>query len=332
MANALFFPYIRTPQAEWSIRTILYWDRVGAIVPSEFMYSPASPRKLDGFTAGLVDTGLVTVYPPSFHIFDIPRFFDAFLELVDSPESGLLARRGAPDGYADLHLEKLGPLSGGLLERGLALAPETAPWQPVERRTAEVFMAYLASCMGSLEEIDATPVTDNPDSLKAMGGAAPNVAAEYRKAPQRTVFLEALLPAPSRITDIARLARFKEEHGPELARFRTRIERAVRSVASVEDATLRDEARNDQLLDLLRERLEAEELLRGSWPDLSFANVSGLIGGAGTAAVADSRLGVLFAVLGLAPVVASAFGNRHAGFADHPMAYSVEAVGTLAAP
>jgi len=34
-ANALYFPYIKVPKSAWFTRILLYWDKVGAIIPSD---------------------------------------------------------------------------------------------------------------------------------------------------------------------------------------------------------------------------------------------------------------------------------------------------------
>ena len=36
-ADALYFPYIKVPKSAWFTRILLYWDKVGAIIPSDYV-------------------------------------------------------------------------------------------------------------------------------------------------------------------------------------------------------------------------------------------------------------------------------------------------------
>lgn len=49
--NALYFPYIEPPRDEWTLRTILYWDRVDSIMPHGV--------SLKDSTKALIDQGLL---------------------------------------------------------------------------------------------------------------------------------------------------------------------------------------------------------------------------------------------------------------------------------
>lgn len=39
-SNALYYPYIQVPESPWFTRVLLYWDRVGAIVPNDYIEDP----------------------------------------------------------------------------------------------------------------------------------------------------------------------------------------------------------------------------------------------------------------------------------------------------
>ncbi|WP_256956848.1 hypothetical protein [Vibrio diabolicus] len=38
--NALYFPYISVPNEKWTLKTLLYWDKLASIVPMEHMGNP----------------------------------------------------------------------------------------------------------------------------------------------------------------------------------------------------------------------------------------------------------------------------------------------------
>lgn len=40
MKSLLYYPYINLPQNDWTIRALLYYDNVNAIVPTQYFYEP----------------------------------------------------------------------------------------------------------------------------------------------------------------------------------------------------------------------------------------------------------------------------------------------------
>lgn len=40
MKSLLYYPYIDLPQNDWTIRALLYYDNVNAIVPTQYFYEP----------------------------------------------------------------------------------------------------------------------------------------------------------------------------------------------------------------------------------------------------------------------------------------------------
>ncbi|MDS1138955.1 hypothetical protein RE432_00810 [Pusillimonas sp. SM2304] len=52
---ALYYPYISPPPNAWTIRALLYWDRIDAIVPDGVALKPS--------TQELLDTGLLCRVP-----------------------------------------------------------------------------------------------------------------------------------------------------------------------------------------------------------------------------------------------------------------------------
>ncbi|HHT9131146.1 MAG TPA: hypothetical protein ACFYED_01530 [Candidatus Tripitaka californicus] len=78
--KVLYFPYIRVPENEWFTRVLLYWDEIGSIVPSEYIYRPEA---LGNYMIELLQSGLVRQVFPGDYTHKIPKFEEAFLELID---------------------------------------------------------------------------------------------------------------------------------------------------------------------------------------------------------------------------------------------------------
>lgn len=53
--KVLYFPYIRVPGNEWFTRVLLYWDEIGSIVPSEYIYRT---EVLGNYMIELLQSGL----------------------------------------------------------------------------------------------------------------------------------------------------------------------------------------------------------------------------------------------------------------------------------
>jgi hypothetical protein len=53
----LYFPYINLPNTDWTVRTLLYYEKVGSIVPDDFFYAPE--KNYDPFMLELVKQELV---------------------------------------------------------------------------------------------------------------------------------------------------------------------------------------------------------------------------------------------------------------------------------
>jgi len=147
--KVLYFPYIKVPKSVWFTRVLLYWDRVGSIVPSEFLYQP---ERLGPYMADLVRAGLVEQVIPAERMRDIPHFAESFLEYVDAQSSRRTwlqrMRLATPSAWEEIHAEKMQDIAEGLIRRGLArrLKHEYS-WYAVDPRTAAAFMAYLAAVL-----------------------------------------------------------------------------------------------------------------------------------------------------------------------------------------
>jgi hypothetical protein len=59
--SVLDFPTIRPPESEWFSRVLLYWDRVGTILPRHYSRDHTFLRP---YTSALLDAGLLTPIAP----------------------------------------------------------------------------------------------------------------------------------------------------------------------------------------------------------------------------------------------------------------------------
>jgi hypothetical protein len=274
----LYYPHINVPQNEWLSRAVLYWDKVGCILPHA--YDPygrsTNLRRRQAveryrFTRELIDAELVAPIEPD-QALGVPDFIDDFLALLDSyPEVPL---------GADLDLRHTmtirvhrGKLEHQLLrqlrELGLAEGSYRDVWIPVEQTTAELYVAYLAARLGALQEVPMTPATDERESLRVFQPLSPNDDLVVGVAPTsydvRHALLSGILPAPG-WSHAAQLHRFKESHGDELKRMRKRVEREIQTIVALPESE-QHAALDDAAASLVE---EADELRRRmeehGWP------------------------------------------------------------------
>ncbi|MEW6182618.1 MAG: hypothetical protein AB1500_05490 [Bacillota bacterium] len=112
----------------------------------------------------------------------IPLFREAFLELINR-NPVITERRGAALQRGKtwrIHIEKSGDaLADTLYDKGLA-RPAEYPWYEVEKLTADLFMAYLASVLGKLEDLQMDPITDRAETLPIFSSSPQNVSSVRR--------------------------------------------------------------------------------------------------------------------------------------------------------
>jgi len=248
--SVLYFPFIRVPKSDWLTRMLLYWDKVRTIVPYEFLQEP---ERLGQHTQGLVQEDLVTPIYPGEYIDTLEGFEDEFMNFLHSLGSELTSRqeRFLEGQHAPIHLEKLGELGRGLQD--LRLARKEGNWSLVELRTAEEFMAYLASVLGQLPGVQAIPVTDQEAGVGCLTQTLADTSIEKRLGSLRMATIEDVFPAPSRPLKASEIADFKRSHGDILTRFRLEVEKEIIRMADINNAHLRHAAEEN-----LSERIKEE--------------------------------------------------------------------------
>jgi Family of unknown function (DUF6236) len=322
--QALYYPYIRVPEAAWFTRVLLYWDQVGTILPESL---EDRDSVVGEYTAALLDAGLVEPVRPAEYLAGIPDYAERFFEIVDAdPE--IQAMRDAPLDQARvglIHEEKLTEeMFYGLDARRLAERSGEGMWWNVEARTAGIYMAYLATALGALEALRMDPVSDST-SYFVSAPETPVARAEAL----RLGFLDEILPGPERPVPARDLIGFKEQWSEELNAFRTLVESELLRIALIEDA----EARTREKA-LTEERLRREiddvasAMSRRRWPQIVFGTVAGLASVATTAIAAAGTGGaaLAFAAPGvISGAYAAVRGLPRDRLPDSPLAFAATA-------
>ena len=319
-SRALYYPYIRVPESPWFTRVLLYWDKVGAIVPYDYI---EDPEKLGSYMVGLVREQLVEQIIPGQYLWQVRNFKNAFLAYVDR----LRVKASPSCTWPAIHMEKLQDIGDALVNKGLATRRPNpySPWYNVEPMTASAFMAYLASVLGQLTTEEFYPITE-PENL------TPFISDNKRSLTQaRRIILDAILPSPSEAMEPARLADFKASHSAELRRFRRELEDKIAELSIIQRGKDRERRSKEVAAKLRSEVDELAQRMAGEkkWPRIGFADLCAVTGGGlGTwKAVIDHdiKFGLAGAALSIAPAVYSAFRGSGLELTNRPLAYAASA-------
>jgi hypothetical protein len=212
---ALYFPYIEVPDRPSLTRVLLYWDRLGTIVPASVGHD-IWPR-----TRKLVQCDLVEPVDPAEYLRELDGFAEAFLEVAEAATAvGAGAGPKVP-----IHKEKSTPRLWKALERrGVVESGSEPGWMMVDERVAGIFMAYLAMCLGRCCALE--PITDKRASFAGVAVPA-GLRFSAGLDVMRAAMLANVLPAPSTPVPPETIADFKHAYWDELRAFRLRVERAL---------------------------------------------------------------------------------------------------------
>ena len=329
--SVLYFPSIRPPENEWFARVLLYWNRVGTILPVQYAEDHAFLRP---YTSALLGEGLLVPIPPDASVWrsGVTDYFAAFLNLVDRDPLQVGGMPASQREWTRVHLDKTGlGLALALVDRDLAkepTGPEYSTWIEVERRTADLLMAFLAAIVGKDEQVGMDPVTDSAAAIAAFTALPEEdrqIGTELE--PIRYALLRDILPGPAAGIEPARLAEFKAEHEHLLIGFRNRVERKAIECAQVADHRLRAAMVDGARVDFASELDEIERRMNERrWP-LAARGALGVavvaLGNADLATTGGSAYALMGSSLGLAGSVDAAFrGRRRRDVLEHPLAFA----------
>lgn len=312
--NALYFPYINIPESPWLIRTLLYWDKMCSIVPYDYI---ANPGLLTPEMRNLVSAELVEQIMPGQYVFEIPNFEEPFLRYVEQWMTKRDGNFGAK--FSSVHVEKLGNLEYGL--RNLNIIDNIEyPWFKLPTPIANAFMAYLASVLGKLPDINATPLTDTEERGRILRTG--------RRTKFRRILLSKILPVPEDTSaiNIDSIIEFNQNYGNRASKFRERIEYECIGLANIENQEDQYEQATYVAKKMEAEVSEIEEAMKSRWSKVSFATMVPLLGAGAASAAVDfytQPTAATGAVLSLGAAVYQAFGAE-ADFSEmleRPLAY-----------
>ncbi len=303
MNNLLYYPYINIPRTDWTLRTLLYYDNIGSIVPQEYFYNPE--QNYDPFMHELVRNQLVTPINP-IEVFENPWLVTRpFIQMIEQ-NAGRLRKyqtsfrngnRGLIHGDkfvgSQIHADKFDEnVFYGLQELGLAEKGE-GRWYIVEKRTANNLMKFLATIISA--KTKRLPTTDYIRPFY-------NRSSFHNPNRKRETILTNLIPFPEDI-NLDKLTKFKEQHSQLLSAFRTRVELIALDPNIIEGTPLF----HQHLSELVQRKDElAAKMNESKFNSILYGTVCGLIGAGAGIAAASTAWAVVGALPGFANAVHSA--------------------------
>lgn len=275
MNQILYYPYINIPRTDWSLRTLLYYDQIGSIVPQQYINERGN--RYEPFMSDLVNAELVIPINP-INVLDKPwEVMRPFIEYMNRERNRernnvKLSRRGQ---YSLIHEDKLGgerihaekfdrEVFYSLEQIGLARR-DRDDWYIVERRTANKLMKFLATIIGA--KLNMLPTTDQINDWSLYKKTIP----QQKK---RDKILSSLIPFPTEI-NLPKLKKFKKKHSKLLVEFKNRVEQIVFDRSLIEGTDLY----NLKLEELLIQKEELTTKMNEShFMDILFITVLGTIG------------------------------------------------------
>ncbi|WP_439483978.1 kinase [Cyclobacterium plantarum] len=275
MDKILYFPYINLPKTDWTVRTLLYYDNIGSIVPQEYFYSPE--ENYEAFMLELVQSELVIPIDPIQTLDNPWEVSRPFLHFLEVNQKRLSQRRQTfiEGKRSRIHLEKFsgarihtgkfdGEIFYQLEQMGLARREEDN-WYHVEKYTADHLMKFLATVLSS--KLKMQPTTDN---FRKRFNSGPN----HNHKSKRETILANLIPFPEEI-DFNKIRKFKDRHLDLLKEFRNRVEQIVLDDTIIEGTELF----NVKLEELtLRKNELTAKMNESQIRNIIFGSVCGVIG------------------------------------------------------
>jgi hypothetical protein len=233
MDNLLYYPYINIPKSDWTLRTLLYYDCIGSIVPQNYFYNP---NNFEPFMLELVQSELVIPIDP-INVLDNPwQVSLPFIEYVNNNRSKLNRRRETfrNGGFRTINSNKFeqkgtrisvdkfdNEVIYQLEQFGLAIRQD-GEWVLVEKRTADELMKFLATVIG--KKLDYLPATDDYNKMRILlKKPHEQFKAPLNEQAKREIILKELIPFPEQI-DLSKLRRFKDNNFELLNAFKNRVE------------------------------------------------------------------------------------------------------------
>jgi hypothetical protein len=253
MQKLLFYPQINFPNSKWSVRTFLYWDNVGIIVPDI-----RDNQIIDDFTKTLIDINFIHKVDP-YSISNFNKYQESLRTVIFSDNN--LIRDSIlnfkKSNYVKIHSRKFDyHLFKELEIIGVAKNINNSDWYYVEKNLGSLMMNFLTTTLSF--EHDYIPTTDSPLNLRIEYNSVLNDV-QYNsrniKHAVRSKILDELMPYPIDF-DITKLRKFKEKYQSDLINFRNHIENIVFKISIITDENQRDFLLNNEVLEINNKKVE----------------------------------------------------------------------------
>jgi hypothetical protein len=236
----LYYPTISIPTSDWLRRSLLYWDEIGSIVPTDYENKALVPYSPD--IQYLKEEGLFRPFRPTDLAYRWDKVQELQKELINVIESrqfqALLPRQEMRLLHSRVHRDKVSGKFVNYLERwGLAQRDKEKPeWIRFEHHTALLYMAILAKYLADEDSMATVPGTDLQEyenlifkaDLPSDGFAC--LSTNYLN----------VIPVPREDVSLREIVEFKRKRQSELLEFRQQINefhRILRACKSKSDAT-----------------------------------------------------------------------------------------------
>lgn len=224
--NAIYFPYIKVPNSNWLVKTLLYWNEFSTIVPYEqvdnFLNSSNIMKDLN-------KSQLVKIINPAqfSNTDNMKMFFEKFLMFATNWKRRNPTYKGK---YSEIHIEKLGYIFDDLIKEKIIFQGRSNAWYKMPTILSNVFMNGLANGLGSLTEINAEPVTDILYENKVK---IETISRNYNVRFWQNKLLEDVLPVPNRETTIDEIINFRKKYHTQTIEFRDIINENAKALSKI---------------------------------------------------------------------------------------------------
>lgn len=280
----------------------------------------------------LLTAELLEQVHPAYHLHRIDKFEDNFIKFIDTQMTVREKKKiqsFAPTNKSPLiHIEKLGNIADELEDRNLAVNTGKYGWFHVVDWVADPFMAYLACCLGQLENVNSAPVTQDQMTTTIIGGSDKSFFSKFtfRHSKTRESILNKILPIPERQPTINDLVNFKSRHGDLLKTFRNKIEEKCIDISNIKGKVQRQNKLELSINSMQDQISEIEEVMRSRWKNVIFQSLFPLF--AAGASMGVSNFGKLVswggATIGFAGAIYGAFSaeKNYKNRMKAPLAYA----------
>lgn len=222
----LYYPTIDIPSPSWIRQGLMYWDKIGSIVPNSYdAHLPKELRYSDQIQP-LYDAGLFRPFNPG-DLFSrgweqnaADAFRTELLQILDADEF----TRKLPlnkEHKAEVYVEKVNDaVYHDLLERNLVASKRDDDFIYFEENASLVYMAVLAKYLADIDNQYTVPSTDLRDYERLNFKAAHK---EQDSIPCLRVEFRDVLQVPSDDVDIKKVIEFRLRHSQELLNFRHQV-------------------------------------------------------------------------------------------------------------